>query len=92
MNFLLLFLDKEPMIKLAMTRQENRHNRPGMDLVRDEVSYGVSKRRKLLFNDDRTRVTRLSILIVISINSCDSLLKTFFRHQSMNLSENFVES
>ena len=34
-------LDKEPMIKLAMTRQENRHNRPGMDLVRDEVSYGV---------------------------------------------------
>jgi hypothetical protein len=25
-----------------MTRQENRHNRPGMDLVRDEVSYGVS--------------------------------------------------
>jgi hypothetical protein len=24
-----------------MTRQENRHNRPGMDLVRDEVSYGV---------------------------------------------------
>ena len=34
-------LDKEPLIKLAMTRQENRHNRPGMDLVRDEVSYGV---------------------------------------------------
>lgn len=34
-------LDKEPMIKLAMSRQENRHNRPGMDLVRDEVSYGV---------------------------------------------------
>jgi hypothetical protein len=25
-----------------MSRQENRHNRPGMDLVRDEVSYGVS--------------------------------------------------
>jgi hypothetical protein len=24
-----------------MSRQENRHNRPGMDLVRDEVSYGV---------------------------------------------------
>jgi hypothetical protein len=24
-----------------MTRQENRHSRPGMDLVRDEVSYGV---------------------------------------------------
>lgn len=35
-------LDKEPLIKLAMTRQENRHSRPGMDLVRDEVSYGVS--------------------------------------------------
>ena len=34
-------LDKEPMIKLAMSRQENRHSRPGMDLVRDEVSYGV---------------------------------------------------
>ncbi|CAF1071727.1 unnamed protein product [Adineta steineri] len=33
--------DKEPMIKLAMTRQENRHSRPGMDLVRDEVSYGL---------------------------------------------------
>ena len=29
------------MIKLAMSRQENRHSRPGMDLVRDEVSYGV---------------------------------------------------
>ena len=28
-----------------MTRQENRHNRPGMDLVRDEVSYGVSRFR-----------------------------------------------
>ena len=24
-----------------MSRQENRHSRPGMDLVRDEVSYGV---------------------------------------------------
>ena len=35
-------LDKEPLIKLAMSRQENRHSRPGMDLVRDEVSYGVS--------------------------------------------------
>ena len=34
-------LDKEAPIKLAMTRQENRHSRPGMDLVRDEVSYGV---------------------------------------------------
>jgi len=33
--------DKEPLIKLAMSRQENRHNRPGMDLVRDEVSYGL---------------------------------------------------
>ncbi|CAF0897922.1 unnamed protein product [Adineta ricciae] len=33
--------DKEPLIKLAMTRQENRHSRPGMDLVRDEVSYGL---------------------------------------------------
>jgi hypothetical protein len=40
--FCLCHIDKEPMIKLAMTRQENRHSRPGMDLVRDEVSYGVS--------------------------------------------------
>jgi hypothetical protein len=40
-NLLSANLDKEPMIKLAMSRQENRHSRPGMDLVRDEVSYGV---------------------------------------------------
>ncbi|CAF2166860.1 unnamed protein product [Rotaria magnacalcarata] len=33
--------DKEPLIKLAMSRQENRHSRPGMDLVRDEVTYGL---------------------------------------------------
>ncbi len=44
-----LISDKEPLIKLAMTRQENRHNRPGMDLVRDEVSYGVSY-SLLMFN------------------------------------------
>jgi hypothetical protein len=32
-----------------MTRQENRHNRPGMDLVRDEVSYGVCCSSLFLF-------------------------------------------
>jgi hypothetical protein len=46
-----MYLDKEPSIKLAMTRQENRHNRPGMDLVRDEVSYGVSCSSFVLFTN-----------------------------------------
>lgn len=42
-NYLFISIsDKEPLIKLAMSRNENRHSRPGMDLVRDEVSYGVS--------------------------------------------------
>ena len=33
--------DKDPVIKLAHTRLENRTYRPGMDLVRDEVQYGL---------------------------------------------------
>jgi tektin-2 len=33
--------DKDPVLKLAHTRLENRTYRPGMDLVRDEVQYGL---------------------------------------------------
>lgn len=33
--------DKDPSIKLAHTRLENRTYRPGMELVRDEVQYGL---------------------------------------------------
>jgi tektin-2 len=33
--------DKDPCMKLAHTRLENRTYRPGMDLVRDEVQYGL---------------------------------------------------
>ena len=33
--------DKDPVIKLAHTRLENRTYRPGMELVRDEVQYGL---------------------------------------------------
>ncbi len=33
--------DKDPVIKLAHTRLENRTYRPGVDLVRDEVQYGL---------------------------------------------------
>lgn len=33
--------DKDPVMKLAHTRLENRTYRPGMELVRDEVQYGL---------------------------------------------------
>ena len=33
--------DKDPIMKLAHTRLENRTYRPGMELVRDEVQYGL---------------------------------------------------
>ncbi len=33
--------DKDPVMKLAQTRLENRTYRPGMELVRDEVQYGL---------------------------------------------------
>ena len=33
--------DKDPAIKLAHTRLENRTYRPGMELVRDDVQYGL---------------------------------------------------
>ncbi len=33
--------DKDPVMKLAQTRLENRTYRPGVDLVRDEVQYGL---------------------------------------------------
>lgn len=33
--------DKDPCMKLAHTRLENRTYRPGMELVRDEVQYGL---------------------------------------------------
>ncbi|KAF3834301.1 hypothetical protein F7725_025505 [Dissostichus mawsoni] len=32
---------KTASLKLAHTRLENRTNRPGMDLCRDEVQYGL---------------------------------------------------
>lgn len=32
---------KDPVMKLAHTRLENRTYRPGMELVRDEVQYGL---------------------------------------------------
>lgn len=33
--------EKDPVMKLAQTRLENRTYRPGVDLVRDEVQYGL---------------------------------------------------
>ncbi len=33
--------EKDPSMKLAHTRLENRTYRPGMELVRDEVQYGL---------------------------------------------------
>lgn len=33
--------DKDPVMKLAHTRLENRSYRPGVELVRDEVQYGL---------------------------------------------------
>ncbi len=33
--------EKDPVMKLAQTRLENRTYRPGMELVRDEVQYGL---------------------------------------------------
>lgn len=33
--------EKDPSMKLAHTRLENRTYRPGVELVRDEVQYGL---------------------------------------------------
>jgi hypothetical protein len=33
--------EKDPVMKLAQTRLENRTYRPGVELVRDEVQYGL---------------------------------------------------
>lgn len=33
--------EKDPSMKLAQTRLENRTTRPGVELVRDEVQYGL---------------------------------------------------
>ena len=33
--------EKDPSMKLAHTRLENRTTRPGVELVRDEVQYGL---------------------------------------------------
>ncbi|CAF3360819.1 unnamed protein product [Rotaria socialis] len=51
--------DKEPLIKLAMSRQENRHSRPGMDLVRDEVTYGLCDEIQQLTAEKRALEDRL---------------------------------
>jgi len=46
--------DKDPVIKLAHTRLENRTYRPGMELVRDEVQYGLIDEVKQLEATQKT--------------------------------------
>ncbi|CAF4811191.1 unnamed protein product, partial [Rotaria socialis] len=42
-----------------MSRQENRHSRPGMDLVRDEVTYGLCDEIQQLTAEKRALEDRL---------------------------------